>query len=104
MGILGRLNLAAKVTQLLAMRVLAGMVLSWCALSRALQNEAEREVMSKAQMLLHTMLAVRQYTTEDINRHVKPLLDQRTEFISETVPAYAALRVFENFRKSQEYG
>jgi hypothetical protein len=78
MGIFGRLTLGAKFTLLLAMVFLAGMVLSWFALSRALQNEAEREVMAKAKMLLHARLAVRQYTTEDINRHVKPLLDQRT--------------------------
>src|SRR5688572_8329922 len=104
MSIFGRFTLGAKFTLLLALVFLAGMVLSWFALSQALQNKAEREVMSKAQMLLQTMNAVRQYTTENIGRHVKPLLDQRTEFISETVPGYSALRVFENFRAGGEYG
>jgi PAS domain S-box-containing protein len=103
MRIFQRLSLSAKFTLLLAIVFLAGMVLSWLALSHALQTKAEREVVSKAQILLQTMNSVRQYTTENINQHVKPLLDQRSEFISETVPGYSALRVFENFRSGKAY-
>jgi hypothetical protein len=103
MRIFQRLSLGAKFTLLLALVFLAGMVLSWFALSEALQNKAEREVVSKAQILLKTMNSVRQYTTENINTHVKPLLDQRTEFISETVPGYSARRVFEFFRNDKDY-
>ena len=98
MRIIGRLNLSTKFTLLLALVFLAGMMLSWFALSQALQTKAEREVVSKAQILLKAMNAVRQYTTKNINLHVKPLLDQRLEFISETVPGYAAFKVFEYFR------
>ena len=54
MRIFQRLTLGAKFTLLLALVFLAGMVLSWFALSQALQNKAEREVMSKAQMLLQS--------------------------------------------------
>ncbi|MGZ5161740.1 MAG: c-type heme family protein [Burkholderiales bacterium] len=103
MRIIGRLTLGTKFTLLLAAVFMAGMVLSWFALSEALQNKAEREVVSKAQILLKTMNSVRQYTTENINRHVKPLLDQRSEFISETVPGYSARRVFEFFRNDKDY-
>jgi PAS domain S-box-containing protein len=103
MRIIERLTLGTKFTLLLAAVFLAGMALSWFALSEALQNKAEREVVSKAQILLKTMNSVRQYTTENINRHVKPLLDQRTEFISETVPGYSARRVFEFFRNDKDY-
>ena len=98
-----RLNLGAKFTLLLALVFLTGMVASWFALSEALQSKAEREVVSKAQILLKTMNSVRQYTSENINVHLRPLLDQRSQFISETVPGYSARRVFEYFRSGKDY-
>ena len=98
-----RLNLGAKFTLLLALVFLTGMVVSWFALSEALQSKAERDVISKAQILLKTMNSVRQYTSENINKHVKPLLDQRSQFISETVPGYSARQVFEFFRNGEDY-
>ncbi len=49
------------------------------------------------------MNSVRQYTSENVNKHVKPLLDQRSQFISETVPGYSARQVFEFFRKGKDY-
>ena len=56
---LGRLNLGAKFTLLLALVFTAGMALSWVALSKALQTKAEHEVVSKGQILLKTMNSVR---------------------------------------------
>jgi diguanylate cyclase (GGDEF)-like protein/PAS domain S-box-containing protein len=104
MRIFARLSLGAKFTLVLMLVFVAGMALSWIALSEALQSKAEREVVSKAQILLKAMNSVRQYTTENINTHVKPLLDQRSQFISETVPGYSARQVFEFFRRDQAYG
>ena len=98
-----RLNLGAKFTLLLALVFLTGMVVSWFALSEALQSKAEREVVSKAQILLKTMNSVRQYTSENVNVHLRPLLDQRSQFISETVPGYSARKVFEYFRNGKDY-
>jgi len=98
-----RLNLGAKFTLLLALVFLTGMVASWFALSEALQSKAEREVVSKAQILLKTMNSVRQYTSENVNVHLRPLLAQRKEFISETVPGYSARKVFAYFRTGKDY-
>ncbi|HEX2826879.1 MAG TPA: EAL domain-containing protein [Burkholderiales bacterium] len=103
MEIIRRLPLGAKFTLLLALVFVTGMVTSWIALSRALESKAEHEVVSKANMLLKAMNSVRQYTSENINVHVKPLLDMRAGFIRETVPGYSASRVFEFFRKDREY-
>jgi len=100
---LNRLNLGTKFTLLLALVFLTGMGLSWIALSEALQSKAEREVVSKAQILLKTMNSVRLYTTENVNKHIKPLLDPKGAFISETVPGYSAREVFEFFRSGDEY-
>src|SRR5687767_13317696 len=104
MQLFGRLRLGAKFTLLLALVFVTGMVLSWVALSRAFESKAEREIVSKANILLRTMNSVRQYTAENINLHVKPLLDPRGTFIRETVPGYSAARVFEFFRSDREYG
>ncbi len=103
MQLFSRFNLAAKFTLLLTLVFLAGMLLSWFALSQALQSKAEGEAVSKAQILLKTMNSVRQYTSTNVNKHVKPLLDQRHEFLSETVPGYSAREVFEFFRRGDGY-
>ena len=103
MQLFSRFSLAAKFTVLLTLVFVAGMVLSWFALAQALQSKAEREVVSKAQILLQTMNSVRQYTSANVNNHVKPLLDQRHEFLRETVPGYSAREVFELFREGDDY-
>ena len=64
---------------------------------------AERETTTRAQMLLSTMNSVRKYTTE----HVRPAIDaaqgDKPELMKETIPAFSARQVFENFRKDKDY-
>jgi len=101
--VLKRFKLSAKFTLLLAVVFLAGMILSWFALSEALQSKALREVVSKAQILLKTMNSVRQYTIENIDKNLKPLLGPHSRFVRETVPGYSAREVFEYFRRDKDY-
>ncbi|WP_238393188.1 c-type heme family protein [Myxacorys almedinensis] len=100
---LRKLRLGTQFTLLLTLIFLGGTILSGITLSRAMQHKAEDEVSTKAEILTQTMNAVRSYTSE----HVAPLLQKQLEtspkFISETVPAYAALEVFENFRSQPEH-
>lgn len=98
-----RLSLSAKFMLLLVVVLTTGMAVSWVALSKALQRKAQDEVISQAQILLNTMNSVRQYTTENVNRHIKPLLDQSEHFYRETVPGFSAREVFEFFRKEDVY-
>ena len=100
---MNRLNLGTKFNALLLLIFLIGSAVSGTALSAAMQNRAEAEVAARAEILTQTMNSVRNYTSNNI----KPLLSERltteAKFIPETVPAYSAREVFENFRQRPEY-
>ncbi|MBX3356902.1 MAG: response regulator [Phycisphaeraceae bacterium] len=86
---------------LLLVAFVAGGVVGWNRISEAMQANAQRQVVSKAEILLQTMIGVRDYTTNNVNLHLKPLLAAEPEFIKETVPGYSAREVFENFRNGK---
>jgi len=100
---LKKLKLASKFTLILMLVFIGGIFISGAALSKALEHRAEKEVTSQALLLIQAMNSVRNYTSE----HVNPLLVSRLEtepvFIPETVPAFSATEVFENFRKNEVY-
>ncbi|WP_346016542.1 DUF3365 domain-containing protein [Chroococcidiopsis sp. CCMEE 29] len=100
---LRKLKLASKFTLILMLVFIGGIFISGAALSKALEHRAEKEVTSQALLLIQAMNSVRNYTSE----HVNPLLASRLEtepvFIPETVPAFSATEVFENFRKNETY-
>ncbi len=100
---LRKLKLGTQFTLLLTLIFLGGITLSGITLAEAMQRKAEDEIATKAEILTQTMNAVRTYTSE----YVSPLLQKQLEtaptFISETVPAFSARQVFENFRHQSEY-
>lgn len=100
---LRRLRLGTQFTLLLILIFLGGTILSGITLSRAMQHKAEDEIATKAELLTQTMNAVRAYTSENIAPLLQQQLATSPKFISETVPAYSALTVFENFRKQPEH-
>jgi protein-histidine pros-kinase len=68
------------------------------ALNRGLLMEsAHREAMNQAELMMLSARAARQYTSENIS----PLLQDKLQdqFLPETVPAFAAARIFERLRK-----
>lgn len=66
-----------------------------------LQQNAQREVIDHAGMMMETALAIRGYTVSE----VRPLLkDQMVHtFLPQSVPAYAATRSFETLRKNPRH-
>ena len=64
-----------------------------------LQENAKREVVEQASLMMEGALAVRSYTIKEI----KPLLVDELErvFLPQTVPSYAATQNFNQLRKSQ---
>ncbi|MDG2618098.1 DUF3365 domain-containing protein [Thermoleptolyngbya sichuanensis A183] len=100
---LQNLNLSRKFNLLLLVVFLGAIALSGLAFSRILNRDAEQAVVGKANILMQTMLAVRDYTSEQINPELAPRLETEAEFLPQTVPGYSAREVFENLRKSPEY-
>jgi HAMP domain-containing protein len=65
-----------------------------------LMNNARREVLAQAELMMQSAKAVRQYTSSDL----RPLLEKnprhKIRFLAETVPAFAATTTFASLRKS----
>lgn len=103
MTILKNTRLGTKFTVALLLFFVGGILLSWLALSRALTQFAEDQVNDKSEILISTMNAVRHYTSSRVNPLLSPRLENEEIFISETVPAFSAREVFEEFRRYEGY-
>jgi hypothetical protein len=68
-----------------------------------LQQQAEDEVRYQASVLVGMLNAVRSYTSNEVRPLLAPALETQDEFIPQTVPAFSAREVFENFRSANEY-
>jgi HAMP domain-containing protein len=97
------LKLSQKFNILLLSVFFSAVILSGIAFSAILNRNAEEQVTAKATILLQTMLAVRDYTSTQINPELAPRLETEPEFLPQTVPGYSAREVFEGLRKNQEY-
>lgn len=98
-----KFKLGTQFTLLLTLIFVGGIVLSGVTLSSAMRHKAEDEITTKAEILTQAMNAVRSYTSNQVAPLLQEKLVTSPEFISETVPAYSAITVFENFRKQPEY-
>jgi signal transduction histidine kinase/DNA-binding response OmpR family regulator len=98
-----KLKLGTQFTLLLTLIFMGGIILSGITLSGAMQQKAEDEITTKAEILTQAINSVRSYTSE----HIVPLLQNQLEttpkFINEIVPSFTARKVFENFRDQPEY-
>lgn len=78
--------------------LLPGLALSVLITRHLLVDNAKDEVLRNAGLMMETALSVRSYTID----RVKPVLDplNLSEFLPETVPAFAATETFERLRKT----
>uniref|UniRef100_B8HL56 Circadian input-output histidine kinase CikA n=1 Tax=Cyanothece sp. (strain PCC 7425 / ATCC 29141) TaxID=395961 RepID=B8HL56_CYAP4 len=98
-----RLKLGSKFNLILILIFLAGIMFSGFILSEALQQKAEAEITIKAELLTRMINSVRSYTDGQIKPLLKTHLTPDTDFIPETVPAYAARQVFARFNDDPDY-
>lgn len=100
---MSRLSLSTRFTLILSGVFLVGIAISGAVYWRALQQRAQEEIASQGLLLIETMNAVRGYTTQNIRPLLADDLAVNPKFISETVPAFSARMVFENFRKQLDF-
>lgn len=101
--ILNKLKLGTKLNLILGLFFFIIVVINGLILSNILQQNAERDIASKAALLIETMGAVRDYTSNQINPELAPRLETEAQFLPQTVPGYSAREVFENLRKREQY-
>lgn len=99
---LKRLNLAKKFTLLLSLVFIGAITLSGLALSKALEHKAKVEINDRGQILLQMVDSVRAYTDNHITPIFAPDQKDQSEFVSESIPSFAAREVFEVFRQNQD--
>jgi HAMP domain-containing protein len=98
-----KLNLEAKFNVFLTIVFIVGSIVSGSLLFKVLEQHAEAEVSSKAELIVQTMNSVRDYTSGNIAPLLNPRLETDQTFIPETVPAFSATEVFQKLRKSEAY-
>jgi len=98
---LRNLKLSKKLTILLFLVFIGGILLSGAGLAAILNRNAQNEITSKALVLMGIMNSVRDYTSTQ----VKPELNDKlkSKFVPQTVPAYSAREVFEKLRTDKAY-
>ena len=92
------MTLTTKINLALSAVFLAGLIITGYITHAILQDNAEREVITHAGMMMESALAARAYTINEI----KPLLanELRKKFLPQSVPSYAATQEFRQLRKT----
>ena len=94
------MGLRFKFNLVLIIATAVGLGISGMVSYQILQDNARKEVLEMARLMMESAVAVRSYTVKEI----RPLLkvQQRRNFISQTVPAYAAGRYIRELQKTHE--
>ncbi|OZG73297.1 signal protein [Hahella sp. CCB-MM4] len=94
------MTLRIKFNLVLGLASLAGIALAAVLVYELLQKNAREEVLDSARIMMQSALAVRGYTVGEI----KPLLalQQKRQFLPQTVPAYAAHQYIKQLQKEYE--
>ncbi|MEC4814354.1 MAG: DUF3365 domain-containing protein, partial [Scytonema sp. PMC 1069.18] len=90
-----------KLNLLLIVIFVTGTVFSSFTLVNVLNFKAQNEISSNAWLLLHTINSVRSYTNDEVTPHLQSRLDNE-EFLRQTIPSYASLKVLENLKRDNE--
>ena len=93
------MGLRLKFNLVLFITTVIGVLVSGLVSHKILQDNAREEVLDMARMMMESAVAVRSYTVNE----VRPLLkvQQRRQFIPQTVPAYAAARTAHRQRRTR---
>jgi len=91
------MNLRVKFNLVLLLSSIAGIAISAYFSHQLLQKNAQEEVLNSARIMMESAIAVRSYTVSEI----KPLLvlQQKRQFIKQSVPAYAANQYISQLQK-----
>lgn len=97
------LNIGKKFNILLVIVCLVGLLSTGTGFAVILGRNAENEVVSKAAILIQTMISVRDYTSTQVRPELADRLASEREFLPQTVPGYSAREVFEGLRQDSQY-
>lgn len=88
---------------ILALALLATLLASALLLDRFLLHQAGLQIEARASQFMDTMLAVREYTSNDVNPIVAPINKVSSQFLPEAVPSYSANQVYFYLQRTPGY-
>ena len=91
------MKLRTKFTLILTATFVAGLLVTGLISYQILFSNAQKEISERAQLMMESAMAMRNYTVSNIKPLLTPLMAEA--FHPETVPAYAAMRAFDSLRK-----
>jgi HAMP domain-containing protein len=91
------MKLLLKVNIVLVVVFFIGLAASYSAADRLLKENAQVEIQGNARIMMESAMAVRTYTSKQINPLLKTQM--RYEFLPQSVAAYSATEYFNNLRK-----
>ncbi|MFN9056339.1 MAG: DUF3365 domain-containing protein [Cyanobacteriota bacterium] len=68
-----------------------------------LQGQAISRINQQSNLIMDSMLAVREYTSQHVNPIVAPMNNNNVEFMPEAVPSYSATTVFSFLKNNPNY-
>lgn len=91
------MKLALKFNLIIILVLLIGFAIAGISSYTILHNNAQKEILDRAKIMMESALAMRAYTVKE----VRPLLkvQNKRNFLPQTVPAYAATQTFDRLRK-----
>ena len=98
-----QVGIRTRFTLILSLIFVVTIVAAWIIFSRVVQQQAEDEITYQASVLIAMLNSVRTYTNTEVNPLLAPQNQQGSQFIAQSVPAFSAREVFENFRKNELY-
>ena len=92
------MNLLFKVNVVMVIVFLGGLAVSYRVADRLLQQNARAEIQESARIMMESAMAVRTYTSKEINPLLKTQM--KYQFIPQSVAAYSATEYFNNLRSA----
>ncbi|MBD2336065.1 DUF3365 domain-containing protein [Calothrix sp. FACHB-156] len=96
------MKIGTKVNLILIIVFISGLLISGTALSRVLENNAEKEVSSKAVVVMEIANSLRQYTNDRVQPLLLPQVETKEAFIPEAIPTYSVREMVEIYRKNNQ--
>lgn len=102
-SILKKSSLGRKMAAMLVVMFISSLAILFFLLNLLLQNQAVGRIDQQSNLVMDSMLAIRQYTSEHVNPIVAPINKSNLGFLPEAVPSYSATTVFSFLKKNPNY-
>lgn len=97
------LRLKVRLNLILSFLFIFLLILSTATFAWILEKKAEKEIQARAYLAIELINGARTYTSEKIQPELVDRLYTENNFLKQTVPAYSARTIFENFQKNPIY-